>query len=92
MRPRIYGSTDMKRLRTRTWPSEGDGTSVRTREKLSGVGQPFGRDARWISLDVIMEDSRFNLRLHVVHGVHGVHGVQGFMRFRRLNLLNPLNP
>ena len=46
IRPRMYGSTEKYRLRTRTWPSPGCGTSASTRAKSSGLGQPSGRVTR----------------------------------------------
>lgn len=49
MRPRMYGSTDITVLRTRTWPSASSGSSTSVRRKFSGVGAPWGREARWIS-------------------------------------------
>jgi hypothetical protein len=49
MRPRMYGSTDMYRLRTSTWPSASSGSSTVASWKFSAVGQPCGREARRIS-------------------------------------------
>src|SRR5256885_8133927 len=51
MRPRMYGSTEMNRLRTSACRSPGGGTSTSTTAKFSGVGHPFGRDARRTSVD-----------------------------------------
>src|SRR6476469_1397647 len=45
----MYGSTDMQVFRTRTSPGPGSPRSTSTRRKFSGVGQPDGREARWIS-------------------------------------------
>src|SRR3954467_860395 len=39
----------MNVLRTSTSPGPGSGSSTSTVRKLSGVGQPVGREARWIS-------------------------------------------
>src|SRR5690554_4575181 len=41
----MYGSTEMNRLRTSTWPSAGSGTSTSTTSKSSSVGHPTGREA-----------------------------------------------
>src|SRR5665213_1757923 len=49
MRPRMYGSTERKVLRTTTSPSPGARTSISTRAKSAAVGVPSGRAARWIS-------------------------------------------
>ena len=49
IRPRMYGSTDMTVLATRISPSCNGGRSTSTSRKLSGVGAPLGREARWIS-------------------------------------------
>ena len=48
IRPRMYGSTDMNRLRTRTSPSASSGCSPSVSAKLAAVGQPEGREARTI--------------------------------------------
>src|SRR5262245_8957613 len=45
----MYGSTDMKRLRTRTSPSPGVRNSFSTSAKSAGSGQPCGRATRWTS-------------------------------------------
>src|SRR5665647_437501 len=50
MRPRMYGSTEMKRLWTRTWPGPGSGTATSTTAKSLCLGSPRGRATRWISL------------------------------------------
>ena len=56
MRPRMYGSTDIKRLRTSTSRSFSGSESVHTNVKLSAVGIPLGREARQtsrlVSLDI----------------------------------------
>src|SRR6476469_8990600 len=45
----MYGSTDMQVFRTRTSPGPGAARSTSTRRKFSAVGQPDGRETRWIS-------------------------------------------
>src|SRR4051812_36555415 len=50
MRPRMYGSTLMTRLRTTTSPSP---TSTVASSKSSGTGSPTGRRARRISREVM---------------------------------------
>src|SRR5690349_23701338 len=54
MRPRMYGSTLMKTLRTRIWPSPGVGMSTSAISKFSSVGQPWGRDASRTSSAVLV--------------------------------------
>src|SRR5689334_9475568 len=49
MRPRMYGSTDITSLRTRTWPSASSTGALSTRAKSSWVGQPTGRLTSWTS-------------------------------------------
>src|SRR5579884_1378881 len=49
IRPRMYGSTDIIVLRTRTSPSPGGATLAVASAKLASVGSPDGRDARRIS-------------------------------------------
>src|ERR1017187_4355441 len=55
MRPRMYGSTDMKRLRTSTCWSCSGSSSVCARVKLSAVGIRLGREASRISRLVIFD-------------------------------------
>src|SRR5260370_22969532 len=50
MRPRMSGSTDKNRVRSRTSASFGSGTSASTILKLSSVGIPGGRLASRICL------------------------------------------
>src|SRR4051795_12006254 len=45
----MYGSTDMKVLRTTTSPSSGSGTSTSASWKSDGCGSPTGREASLIS-------------------------------------------
>src|SRR5947209_18084579 len=49
MRPRMYGSTDIQRLATRSSPGPGSGTSTSASSKSPGLGSPCGRAASWIS-------------------------------------------
>src|SRR5215208_4034714 len=49
MRPRMYGSTLMKRLRTSSLPSAGESSRVAS-SKSSATGSPCGRRASRISL------------------------------------------
>ena len=50
IRPRMYGSTDMNTLRTRTWPGPGAGTlDLDERGSSPASGKPCGREASWIS-------------------------------------------
>ncbi len=46
IRPRMYGSTEKCRLRTRMRPSPGAETGASRRAKSSGAGQPCGRATR----------------------------------------------
>src|SRR5208337_2411627 len=46
MRPRMYGSTDRKRLRTSTCPSWGGASSICAKVKSVAVGIPRGREAK----------------------------------------------
>jgi len=48
MRPRIYGSSDRYRVRSRTCPGPGSGTRPSSRRKLSAIGAPTGREFRTI--------------------------------------------
>src|SRR5688500_3581456 len=57
MRPRMYGSSDRKWLRTSTWPSASAGTSVSTMRKLSVPGSPCGREASRTCLFIVMARS-----------------------------------
>src|SRR3954469_9759536 len=54
MRPRMYGSTDMTSLRTRTWPSASSTGALSTRAKSSWVGQPTGRLLSWTSRGLVI--------------------------------------
>src|SRR3954469_8699945 len=54
MRPRMYGSTDMTSLRTRTWPSASSTGALSTRAKSSCVGQPTGRLLSWTSRGLVI--------------------------------------
>src|ERR1039457_5850998 len=62
MRPRIYGSTDIKRLRTSTSWSFSGSEAAHAKVKLAVVGIPVGRDARQISRLVSFDID--NLVLH----------------------------
>ena len=48
IRPRMYGSTDMNMLRTRTCPGASSGWSDSVSAKLAAVGHPEGRETRTI--------------------------------------------
>ena len=48
MRPRMYGSTDIQRLRTSTWPAPGSGTGTASTLKSLAFGMPTGRAASTI--------------------------------------------
>src|SRR5690348_14888526 len=54
MRPRMYGSTDIHRLRTTISPGPGSGTSTSTSSKSLGFGSPTGLAARWISREAVI--------------------------------------
>ena len=49
IRPRMYGSTETKALRTCTSPAPGSETSTSASSKSEGTGAPLGREARRIS-------------------------------------------
>src|SRR3954470_317721 len=53
MRPRMYGSTLITRLRTRISSGPGSVSSTSARRKSSSVGSPCGRWASWISRVVV---------------------------------------
>src|SRR6185503_3291519 len=54
MRGRMYGSTDIHKLRTCTSPSWGGGTSTVASSKCSGPSTPLGRLFKRISRDETM--------------------------------------
>src|SRR5262249_14392668 len=62
MRPRMYGSTDRKVLRTRISPSAIGDDCTSAISKLSGVGQPLGREARRTSRVSVSDMARTLLR------------------------------
>src|ERR1039458_6673996 len=62
MRPRMYGSTDIKRLRTSPSRSCSGCSSVRARVKLSAVGSPLGREVSRISRLIRSEEHTSELQ------------------------------
>jgi hypothetical protein len=44
IRPRMYGSSDRYKVRSKSWPAAGAGTAFSARRKLPGVGTPTGRE------------------------------------------------
>src|SRR5205085_7560343 len=62
IRPRMYGSTDMTRLRTSTSPSRGSRTSVSVSRKSSGTGQPRGRRTSCHSRETVIPSPPFSQR------------------------------
>ena len=61
----------MNVFRTSTWSGPGSGRVVSTVRKLSGVGQPCGREARWISRAVVIPRSCQSLPNHPGSGLEG---------------------
>src|SRR5699024_482193 len=59
IRPRIYGSTEMNSLRTRTSSTPKAGNSTSTDSKLSWLTSPCGRETKWICVLSIL-----TLRIH----------------------------
>ena len=70
MRPRMYGSTLMNRLRTSSWPSPGSGSSTSASSKSSGTGSPCGRRASRTSR--LFTGANNRLRAMEIEGRHVV--------------------
>src|SRR5262245_14638971 len=73
----MYGSTDRKRLRTRTWLGPRVPSSRVMILKSSGVGVPTGRRTSWYSRALLMVASRREARAFQLHDAGGELGRKG---------------